>query len=104
MNMSLNQTQIASLDKAGLSKTQITQLADTIKEVESLTANDIDTLVNKISTDQEFQRDFFKDPMSAMEKVGIKARVGTNPATGEKIVLEARVGTNPSTGEKVERE
>ncbi len=63
---------------------QITQLSDTIKEVETLSIQEIDKLVTKISTDKGFQRDFFVNPIIAIEKIGLKGRIGTNPATGEK--------------------
>jgi len=81
MKMSLTKAQIASLEKAGLSKVQITKLADTIKEVESLSTQDIDKVVTKISTDQGFQRDFFVNPIIAIEKIGLKGKTGVNPKT-----------------------
>ena len=98
--MDLTKAQLASLEKMGLSTDQIERFGMFVQDIydQGIPIEEINKLIDKLSADQAFQKDFLTNPNIALEKVGLNARVGTNPSTGEKIDLKSvRIGTNPAT-------
>ena len=68
----LTSTQISSLERAGLKKEQINIVVHNLEELVSsnkITSRDVQTAVDKISMDRNFQETFFRNPSKALDKL-----------------------------------
>jgi hypothetical protein len=59
----------ATLQKAGLTKTQISTVDRNLSDFKVKSSSDVDLVVEKLEKDIRFRSDFFKDPETAMDKI-----------------------------------
>ena len=68
----LTSSQISSLERAGLKKDQINIVVHNLDKLVSsnkITDRDIQTAVDKLANDNNFQRTFFTNPLIALDKL-----------------------------------
>ncbi len=68
----LTSNQISSLERAGLKKDQINIVVHNLDKLVSsnkITDRDVQTAVDKLSMDAEFQSSFFREPSKALDKL-----------------------------------
>ena len=67
--MGLTSDQKSSLQRAGLSSTQISQVSTAIDKV-GISSGEVTKIINKIVTDPRFRDEIFEDPLIAIRRSG----------------------------------